>query len=229
MFNKIKSFFRPRPEPKPTPNSFTKWGYDWQINSYESPNTDATNQGTFIDSNVSQSNLSPIVILNLQQTQENNNGSIVALSKGAEIQTINTFGFGTFTFDLETPKEISGTVYAGFLFINNSQTEIDVEFQGQFPGVAYLSNWNTINKETTSNFTNFPLITEHQFKIVWKPTNIEWYIDDNLIYTSTTNISQTPAYFIFNLYGTNTANWGGLADFTQPNRQLVITNFSYHS
>ena len=121
---------------------------------------------------------------------------------------------------------VSGTIMAGFLYVNDSQTEIDVEQQGNLPGRFDLTNWTTTAAQQTSAVSGFDSSVNHNFEIIWTPTSIEWWIDGNLVDTHTQNIPSAPSHFIFNLWGTNSPDWGGMAT---PNmkRTMTISGFVY--
>jgi endo-1,3-1,4-beta-glycanase ExoK len=95
------------------------------------------NQGSFIPSNVDLSK--GLLCLKLQQQQ----GSSGVISIGGQIQSLETFGYGTYEWTMRasstsaTPNGsglvVSGQISSGFIFVNNSQTEIDFEIEGQTP------------------------------------------------------------------------------------------------
>lgn len=184
-------------------------------------------------------------MLDLQLT-ETAGGS--ATSTGAEVRSLSTYGFGTYSCTMRasssstTPNgagsEVSGSVSSCFSFINNSQTEIDSpEFEGQgAPGsigsctvgqvCAEFTNFNGIGNSTNNDVQVATGDTAfHTYTWVWATGSIIYKIDGTTKFTVTTNIPQTPAYVIFNHYGTNSASFGGVA--TSGNRHQYISNFTY--
>lgn len=171
-----------------------------------------------------------------------------ATSTGAEVRSVNTYGFGTYSCTMRassastTPNgagsEASGSVSSCFSFINNSQTEIDApEFEGQgSPGTlgsctigqvcAEFTNFNGIGNSTNNDT---PVATAdtafHAYTWVWSSTQIIYKVDGVTKFTVSTNIPQTPAFVIFNHYGTNSAAFGGVA--TNGNRFQYISNFTF--
>jgi endo-1,3-1,4-beta-glycanase ExoK len=81
-------------------------------------------------------------LLRISLTQTENSDDPIS-SVGGEIQIKATFGYGTYEWTMRmsstSPTKhgygqvTSGQVSSGFTFINNSQTEIDWEVEGQYP------------------------------------------------------------------------------------------------
>ena len=92
--------------------------------------------------------------LRLLLTQEtgpvdaNPNGTI---SRGALVSSDKVYGYGTYEWRMRMSSTaagplvpgnpVSGGVSAGFIYVNNSKTEIDFEFTGSLPDTLYLVNW----------------------------------------------------------------------------------------
>ncbi|WP_159065934.1 family 16 glycosylhydrolase [Deinococcus ficus] len=148
------------------------------------------------------------------------NGETIT-AEGAELVTNAKYGYGTYEFSLRgastspTPfgagAAVSGMVSAGFSYLDPSITEIDVELQSHQPTIASVGHWNTLdNKEHQDIDTAVNLSQDfHTYKYVWTPEKIDFYIDGALVRTNTTNIPTQEAYFIFNLWPTNTPLFGG--------------------
>ena len=152
------------------------------------------------------------------------------IPKGGIVYTKGTYGYGTYEWRMRmsstavTPLEpgspISGSVSAGFSYVNNSQTEIDFELGGHLPGWLYMTNWHNKNPRTgpsdrqeTYTAASLPDISEkfHTYKFVWEKGKITFYVDDVFQTSHVTNIPSAPAYFMINHWGTNNLWWGGLA------------------
>jgi len=166
----------------------------------------------------------------LKLTQERRGGSVI--SRGGEISTQQTYHYGTyewrvrFTSTAISPlssegSNVSGNVGAGFIYVNNSETEIDFEVQGQYPDQLGMSSW--LNPDTSQDPT-WPDDLEHSsvvtpglsaefrtYKFVWGQDSIEYYMDGVLLLTHTTHVPSVPAYFMVNHWGTNSSNFGGAA------------------
>ena len=160
-------------------------------------------------------------------------------SVGGELQSKNALGFGTYEWIMRasstssTPNgsgyTVSGQISSGFIYVNNSQTEIDSpEIEGQNPGTLWWTSWTSVNtKQYTS--TQAPFAPEqgfHSYKCVWTKTSIKFYVDGALVSTHTGVVPQTPAYAMINHWGTNSTGWGGLAT---PNitRYMFVRSFSF--
>jgi Glycosyl hydrolases family 16/IPT/TIG domain len=160
-------------------------------------------------------------------------------SVGGELQSKNALGFGTYEWIMRasstssTPNgsgyTVSGQISSGFIYVNNSQTEIDSpEIEGQNPGTLW---WTTWTSESTKQYTSTqaPFAPEsgfHSYKCVWTRTSIKFYVDGALVSTHTGVVPQTPAYAMINHWGTNSTGWGGLAT---PNvtRYMFVRSFSF--
>ena len=197
-------------------------------------NWGAPGGGTFVPSYLDFST----GMLRIKVTQTYNSSGGIA-SVGGELQSKNTLGFGTYEWVMRasstssTPNgsgyTVSGQISSGFIYVNNSQTEIDSpEIEGQNPGTLWWTSWISVNtKQYTS--TQAPFAPEngfHSYKCVWTSTSIKFYVDGVLVSTHTGVVPQTPAYAMINHWGTNSTGWGGLAT---PNitRYMFVRSFSF--
>jgi endo-1,3-1,4-beta-glycanase ExoK len=189
------------------------------------------NYGSFVPSNVDMSK--GMLCLKLQQTQ----GSSGVLSVGGEIQSLTTYSYGTYEWVMRTSstsstptgagKAVSGQISAGFSFVNNSETEIDFEIEGQNPNTIWMTNWiSTSQKQYSSIFLASPDASFHRYKFVWVPGKIDYYIDGVLVATHTSNVPSAPAYILINHWGTNSTGWGGVATINIE-RYLYVSSFTY--
>ena len=163
-------------------------------------------------------------------TQEN--GAVDSLpgviSRGGLIYTKNRYGYGTYEWrmrmsstatDFDQPGlAVSGSISAGFNYVNKSQTEIDFEFAGHNPTWLYMSNWRNTNPRTdpterqeTLSSAHLPDMTStfQTYKFVWEPGKITFYIDHVPQTNHVTDIPSAPANFMINHWGTNDPDWGG--------------------
>jgi endo-1,3-1,4-beta-glycanase ExoK len=189
------------------------------------------NQGSFVPSNVDLSK--GVLCLKLQQQQ----GSSGIISVGGQIQSLDTFGYGTYEWTMRasstsaTPNGpgsvVSGQISSGFSFVNDSQTEIDYEIEGQHPNTIWMTNWlTTSQKQYSSVFLAAPDQSFHRYRFVWTPGKVDFYIDGVLVSTHTSNIPSVPAYIMVNHWGTNSTGWGGSAT-VGVERYVYISNFVY--
>ena len=120
----------------------------------------------------------------------------------------------------------SGTVSAGFIFANNSETEIDFEFSGHtlstpFPETLYMANWNNrdpssgpTDHESTFSVTTVPGINQEfkTYQFEWKKDGITFSVDGIPQVIHRTDMPQAPAHFMINHWGTNNPDrFGGKA------------------
>jgi endo-1,3-1,4-beta-glycanase ExoK len=189
------------------------------------------NYGSFVPGNVDLSK--GMLCLKLQQQQ----GSSGVMSVGGELQSLTTYGYGTYEWVMRasstsstptgTGTVVSGQISAGFSFVNNSQTEIDFEIEGQNPNTVWMTNWiSTSQKQYSSVFLASPDANFHHYKFVWVPGKIDYYVDGKLVSTHTSNIPSSPAYIMINHWGTNSTGWGGPATIGVQ-RYLWISSFTY--
>lgn len=210
----------------------------WIISVQVAPHNNHNNNKTkFEASNVNI--VGGLLQLKLVQTI-NSDGSIN--SSGGEVSTIAKFGYGTYEFAMkassseENPngsngKPVSGSITGAFLFANGSETEIDIEYEGA-PNQAYFTKMSTWidDKEPQQTKVISNVYGPHQrflkYKIIWIPGKVTFYRDDKLISTHTKIVPTKPASFLFNHWGTNSLNWGGLAT---PNkiRYMYVKTFSF--
>jgi hypothetical protein len=82
-----------------------------------------------------------------------------------------------------TPKgsgyTVSGQISSGFIFVNNSQTEIDSpEIKGQNSGTLWWTTWISVNTEQSTS-SQAPFAPEngfHSYKCVWTKTSMKFYV-----------------------------------------------------
>lgn len=184
-------------------------------------------------------------LLLTQETGTVDSNPTGTLSRGALIYTKSKYGYGTYEWRMRmsstatTPNGDgdmkSGSVSAGFVYVNNSQTEIDFEFSGTDPDTLFMVNWLNPDPTTDPDLTDrtykflqpFTVSTAfHNYKFVWQPGQIDFYVDGNLQTTHTTNVPSAPAYFMINHWGTDSFNWGGAAT-TGVNRYFYVDWVQY--
>ena len=186
------------------------------------------------------------LVISLTQDYGIVDGLLGLISIGGLISTYETYGYGTYEWQMRmsstavTPlglgSSVSGSVSAGFSYVNNSQTEIDFELGGHLPGWLYMTNWHNKNPRTgpsdrqeTYTAASLPDISEkfHTYKFVWEKGKITFYVDDVFQTSHVTNIPSAPAYFMINHWGTNNLWWGGLANNVEASRYFYIDWVQY--
>lgn len=203
------------------PSQFSFGGYTWLTHGWSAPRVGNLNGnvGTFSASNVS---VGSQLVLTLKQTRS---GSQI-LSSGAEVGTKQTFTYGAFEFTSRVANVASGSVAAGFLYAPNSATEIDMEQVGNKPSAVDCTNWKGVSNFQDTEITGYNQGNSHNFKVVWRSTYVDWYVDGKLVVHHTRAVPSAPAPFLFNFWGTNKSTWGGTAT-TGLTRYMYISNFKY--
>jgi endo-1,3-1,4-beta-glycanase ExoK len=204
----------------------------WFIDTGRAPgNIPGVNQGTLSAGHIDLST----GMLRLKLTQ--NVTGALATSIGAELRSKQLFGFGTYVWvaraasTSSTPhgagSAVSGSVTDVFNFINDSESEIDFEYQGQSPATLEMTNYSTV---AHSQSTSTPLpgadTSFHEYKFVWAPGKIEFYVDGKLVSIHTEHIPSAPAAVLINLWGTNSTGFGGVAT-NGATSYLYVSSFSY--
>ena len=217
----------------------------WTVASGQAPGYIANQHiGYFLPGNVSLANGLLTLTLNQQSGTVGSNASGV-ISNGAMIQTKVVCGYGTYQWRMRMSSAtncfacsgvpISGSVSAGFIYVNNSQTEIDVEFAANYSPAVWFVNWlnkNSHKNPTSSDETptavypSSPFDTFHDYKFVWSAGKTDFFIDGVLAVTHTTDVGTAPAYFMITHWGSDSTGWGGLATLNTP-RYFYVTHASY--
>jgi len=204
----------------------------WFIDTGSAPgNIAGVNQGTLSADNVDLST----GMLRLKLTQSVS--GTLATSTGAEIRSKQLFGYGTYVWVARaastspTPHDagaaVSGTVTDVFNFINDSQTEIDFEYEGQSPSTLEMTNYSTVaDKQSASTLISGADSNFHEYKFVWSAAKIDFYVDGKLVSTHTEHIPSAPAAVLINLWGTNSTSFGGVAT-PGATTYLYVSSFSY--
>jgi len=177
------------------------------------------NVGTFDPMNVS---VGSELVLSLTQTQ---NGSQV-LSSGSEVMTQQKFTYGTFEFTSRVAGVYSGSITTGFLYAPNSETEIDMEQVGNKADAVDCTNWRGVSNFQDTQVFGFDQGNSHDFKIVWQPGYVDWYVDGQLVVHHTQAVPSVAAPFLFSAWGTNKSTWGGMATIG-PTRYMYVSSFKY--
>jgi len=204
----------------------------WFVDTGRAPgNIAGVNNGTLSADHVDLS--TGMLRLTLTQTV----AGATATSLGAEIRSKRLFGYGTYIWVARAASTsasphgeggaASGSVTDVFNFINDSESEIDFEYQGRTPSVLEMTNFSTVSK-SQSTATPVPGADGnfHEYKYVWGAGTIEFYVDGALVSTHTEHVPSAPAAVMVNLWGTNSASFGGVAT-DGVTRYLYVSTFSY--
>lgn len=162
-------------------------------------------------------------------------------SNGAELRSLFNMGYGTYTFDMraastsstlaEAGSAVSGQISSGFTYLNlpvPSATEIDFpEIEGQTPNIAEWTNYvGAGNQQASTNPVTTPDQLVHNYEMTWSPGQVIYGIDSTQLSVHNLNVPIMPAPMLFNLWGTNSTGFGGLATLNIQ-RNMFVQNFSY--
>jgi beta-glucanase (GH16 family) len=186
--------------------------------------------------------------LKIELTQDSGlvDGSYGVVSHGGLVYTKMTCGYGTYEWTMrmsstsDTPDGLgaweSGSVSAGFLYVNNSETEIDFEYSALTPQDVWAVNWHNTNTSSdptgsmeTATQVSKPDATAyppHTYRFVWERRAITFYIDGVEVARHRKNVPSAPAYFMINHWGTDSPYWGGYATVGTP-RYFYVDSVSY--
>jgi beta-glucanase (GH16 family) len=237
----------PVPAPVPAPTfvaDFTSGKIDpavWRVSTWTAPGNNDSNTGRFSAEHAFVEN--GVLCLALTQTKQPD-GKILSL--GAELATLKEFSYGTYEFVARasstagTPNQagmpVSGSITGCFVYRDLAATELDVEVEGNER--SSLTQFTTWVGESNPNQTTAvqPLILgaggwmphEGFFKytIKWMPNKVEFYRDDVLVATHTMVVPSLPGKVMLNHWGTDNANWGGLAT-VNTTRYMWVKSFKY--
>ena len=214
----------------------------WMISAWVAPHNGPKNKAEFRRDHVTVVN----GLLQLKLTQTKTEGGVASV--GGEITSQRKFGYGTYEFEMkgssteEDPKgtngkSVSGSITGAFLYLPDSRTEIDIEYEG-VPSRAHITQTSTWidDKKPYEQFkvpignihSYWPHQRFHKYKWVWLPDKVQFFRDGELISTHTKVVPKEPAPFMFNHWGTNSRDWGGLAT-TDVVRYVYIKSFSFTS
>lgn len=239
-----KLFCRKKPAPLPIgaplfeDNFLSLDTTKWTVSTWQAPGTSATNKGSFSKDHVFIKD----GMLCLKLTQRNlPDGTTVSI--GGEIALNQQFGYGTYTWvvrasstaaasgDVGIPT--SGSITGCFIYRTGALTEIDVEVEGnerslltQFTSWIGESKPNQTTTATPPGSGTFPHEEFFTYSYRWNPGKIEFFRDGVLVATHTGVVPSMAATPMINHWGTNNANWGGLAT---PNvdRYMYVKKFSF--
>jgi hypothetical protein len=212
----------------------------WGIEQTGSPDSLFGVPGTGLAKSFERNNVSfPNGTIRLTLSLRDESGTLT--SRGALVYTKALYSYGTYewcarmssTADLPSGAGslASGGISAGFVYVNNSQTEIDFELarSGSLDWWLYMANWSGLRRLTSSAepaTASAPNDFHAGFKIykfVWTKDYIEFFVNDRSLAFHTANVPRTSAYVIMNHWGTNSpSGFGGPADTSKPDRYFFV-------
>jgi len=171
-------------------------------------------------------------MLRIEVTQQKSGTEIQSF--GGAVISKRLFGFGTYEFVIRMSSTasrpyasggtVTGAVSSGFLYLKNSETEIDLEFLGDENSI-WITSWRnpdptrppTSADKKSDKVPNHFLATRFRtYKLVWSATEVNVFIDGTRVAHQTTHVPQSPAHIILQHRGTNSDKWGGVATIGTP-------------
>lgn len=128
----------------------------------------------------------------------------------AEIYTCQKFGFGTYEALVMAPS-LGGTVSSMMSYVDGSRTEIDFEFEGRAPDMLHMVTWTSLDAKEHNLYNHgsaFPG-TWTRLKYEWRPTGVEFFVDDVPVAHHRQVVPFAPAHVMFNTWPTDNPEWGG--------------------
>lgn len=235
----------PPPAPGPVPSNPAGFFDDfktldhWIVSSWTAPGGSNLHQGKFKPEHVTIRD--GALCLKLTQI-ETPDGEIK--SYGGEVTTKLKFGYGIYEFEVrasstaDTPNTsgdaISGSITGCFNYGPASVTEIDVEVEGLSArkNLTHMTSWrgesnpNQSTKVQPVSATALPHRVFHKYAFVWTKNKIEYFRNGVLVATHTTVVPSQAAPMMFNHWGTNNPNWGGVST-PGVDRYMYVKNFKF--
>jgi hypothetical protein len=235
LFRKKQPPAPPPPPPPPPPSGAVTYDFtelatlpaDWKVSTWTAPGGNPQHSGLFKAANVT---LSPEG-LRLKLTQRKLfNGTIA--SEGGEVTLMRELGHGTYTWVAKaTSPCVSGSVMGLFNYRTGSETEIDIEVEGELQRSS-LFQFTTWKGESQPNehHTYWPPVKPsdafHELTFKWYPDKCEFLIDGVLRAIHLKVVPTLSACPMMNHWGTHNPNWGGLATL-DVERFVIIRSFSF--
>ncbi len=168
--------------------------------------------------------------LNLTVSKASTPSAEGKLFRAGELRSIEFFGHGRFETRARFAKG-SGLVSSLFTFydhwadpeLEENWNEIDIEYLGKNPSAVQFNviHWNAANAKTTHEkllAVDFaPADDFHIYAIEWLPTQVNFYVDDQLVHTQTDQVEQfltLDSRLMMNAWpvAPALANWAGTVD-----------------
>jgi beta-glucanase (GH16 family) len=201
----------------------------WTIATYQSPDSKpGINRGVYVPENIDLSQ----GVLRIAVTQKRSGDEVQ--SAGGALISKELFGFGTYEFEMRMSSTAStpqasgdpktGAVSSGFLYLKNSETEIDLEFLGNENSI-WITTWHNHDPKRpphpsdkqSNKIANHFLGTQFRtYRLVWSSKTVNVFIDGVQVVHQTADVPQKPAHIILQHRGTNSDKWGGTATLGTP-------------
>jgi len=121
----------------------------------------------------------------------------------------------------------SGSVSGLFNHIGVSETEIDIEAEGQYPDQLDLTTKHTLNASQTSDIAvGGAHCRFHTYRFMWSPGVVLYYVNGLLYASHVLNTPIAPANVMMNHWGTNSASFGGIAT-PDVDRYMFVKRFTF--
>jgi len=154
-------------------------------------------------------------------------------AQAAELATTAAYGYGTYEARIRAASSSSdpavpgvsssGNVSALFSYVNDSETEIDHEIEGQRPATDWMSTWQTTALQESGSVTGADLTQGfHTYRWDWSPTRVDFHLDGVFRSSHASVVPSAQAPLMLNLWPTNNADWGGA---TTPGTVYMLVDY----
>src|SRR4051812_8985985 len=211
----------------------------WTVATYHSPDSEpGVNNGVYVAPKLNFAR----GMLRIEVTQQKSGTEVQSF--GGAVISKKLFGFGTYEFVMRMSSTASrpyasggtltGAVSSGFLYLKNSETEIDLEFLGNENSI-WITSWRnpdpsrppTLQDKQSDKISNHFLATQFRtYKLVWSSKAVNVFIDGIQVVHQTTHVPQSPAHIILQHRGTNSNQWGGVSTEGLP-RYFYVKHVSF--
>lgn len=142
---------------------------------------------------------------------------------GAELSSNAAYGYGTYTARMRSASTScdpssagapqGGSISAFFNYVNDSETEIDIELPGAPSDQASTGLYQTVSREnhqwSALGFDHSQGFHEYQW--VWTASSVAFKVDGRTVHTVLDPHPTRAAPLMFNLWPTNNTSFGGLS------------------
>lgn len=123
--------------------------------------------------------------------------------------------YGTYRSEMYLPPQKGSCV--GFFHYHNDTEEIDIEYIGQNKDMLYFSSKRTNPRDYSTDIDYLNLIyksgtlqTFRDYRFDWTPNQVDFYVDNDKLYSAKDSIPSTPARVMLMNWGNGDLNWSDL-------------------
>lgn len=175
--------------------------------------------------------------LGLRMIQQRNQDGSSFTMQGAEVQSVEKYGFGVYTFvarmsstatSPDGPGIAGNGQTSGMFVFSAGRTEIDFEQEGGKPEMMHQIMYHNGHICSLDDaFVGASIYRQfHTYQFNWTPDRILWLIDGQQVSLQTRDVPQEPGYVMINHWGVAQGVWGGTAMLGTP-LWMWIRSFSF--